>query len=233
MAAAGGSGPSPAEAYQSEMAELKALMHKSLEQKGVLAKIKAEIRASIFQTLEESDRAAGPSEPTALLGTCSEQAAALNGTKAGRLLGSLICEYMEWAGIDHSLKLFLAETNLQDVYPTRRASLAQELGLPASSTGKPLLLELLEQHFHHKTREAQQAHAAASASTGTSSAIAHARGMARASSPTRGPTTRSSSPFSRGLSPFSRGDRDKQKAKAAPRDERSSSGTPASLLRDH
>lgn len=40
------SGPSPIDAYQKEMSELKTLMQKTLEQKGVLAKIKVNLRAA-------------------------------------------------------------------------------------------------------------------------------------------------------------------------------------------
>lgn len=147
----------------------------------------------------ESSQQEHPNVPLHFMGHQGQAFCNFGRGVAGKLLGALMCEYMEWAGVDHSLKVFLAETNLvrgllagvcsvhkrstnvsacswhrrkyegvlslqvvrlrclsmcsqTNVYPARRAALAQEVGLPASSSGKPLLLELLEQHFQHKAK---------------------------------------------------------------------------------
>lgn len=35
---------------------------------------------------------------------------------AGRLLTALICEYLDWAQLDHTLKVYLPECNLVIMY---------------------------------------------------------------------------------------------------------------------
>ncbi|CAI5530691.1 unnamed protein product [Closterium sp. Naga37s-1] len=175
--------------YNKEMGELKTLVTKALEKKGVLARLKAELRASIFEVIDDKDKTASGDEQRAVRGGCSEQAKNLHDSKTGHLLTALLCEYLEWGEMDHTLKVYLSECNLPPVYP-RRPKLEDELGLPSSNAimtpggaTRPLLHELIDAYF---TLKAQ----VKSGATGTSSSSGGgllSRATARSSSPSEIP----------------------------------------------
>ncbi|RWR95529.1 protein TONNEAU 1a-like protein isoform X1 [Cinnamomum micranthum f. kanehirae] len=100
--------------YTREMMELKTLVTRTLEKKGVLAKIRAELRASVFEAIEEEDQAIENEDgvPPALLGSCNDRAKQLHASPSGRLLTALICEYLDWAQLGHTMKVYLPECNL-------------------------------------------------------------------------------------------------------------------------
>ncbi|GJP51051.1 hypothetical protein CLOM_g10221 [Closterium sp. NIES-68] len=194
--------PTPLDEYNKEMGELKTLVTKALEKKGVLARLKAELRASIFEVIDDKDKTATGDEQRAVRGGCSEQAKNLHDSKTGHLLTALLCEYLEWGEMDHTLKVYLSECNLPPVYP-RRPKLEDELGLPSSNAimtpggaTRPLLHELIDAYF---TLKAQ----VKSGATGTSSSGGGllSRATARSSSPSAGQRSpRSTSPLTRGFS---------------------------------
>ncbi|CAI5984154.1 unnamed protein product [Closterium sp. NIES-64] len=194
--------PTPLDEYNKEMGELKTLVTKALEKKGVLARLKAELRASIFEVIDDKDKTASGDEQRAVRGGCSEQAKNLHDSKTGHLLTALLCEYLEWGEMDHTLKVYLSECNLPPVYP-RRPKLEDELGLPSSNAimtpggaTRPLLHELIDAYF---TLKAQ----VKSGATGTSSSGGGllSRATARSSSPSAGQRSpRSTSPLTRGFS---------------------------------
>lgn len=95
--------------------DLKTLVTRTLEKKGVLAKIRAELRASVFEAIEEEDKVTENDDgvPPALLGSCNERAKQLHASPSGRLLTALIAEYLDWAQLNHSLKVYLPECNLE------------------------------------------------------------------------------------------------------------------------
>ncbi|CAL5404404.1 unnamed protein product [Camellia sinensis] len=66
--------------YTREMMDLKTLVTRTLEKKGVLAKIRAELRASVFEAIEEEDKTIEKEEglPPALLGSCNDRAKQLH-----------------------------------------------------------------------------------------------------------------------------------------------------------
>nr|ACG45986.1 tonneau 1b [Zea mays] len=66
--------------YAREMMELKTLVTRTLEKKGVLAKIRAELRASVFEAIEEEDRVMENDDGgnPALLGSCNDRAKQLH-----------------------------------------------------------------------------------------------------------------------------------------------------------
>ncbi|CAK9139743.1 unnamed protein product [Ilex paraguariensis] len=71
--------------YTREMMDLKTLVTRTLEKKGVLAKIRAELRASVFEAIEEEDKAIETEEglPPALLGSCNDRAKQLHASPSG------------------------------------------------------------------------------------------------------------------------------------------------------
>ncbi|KAL0397710.1 UNVERIFIED_CONTAM: protein TONNEAU 1b, partial [Sesamum calycinum] len=94
--------------YTREMMDLKTLVTRTLEKKGVLAKIRvsilvlalifstftAELRASVFEAIEEEDKVIEKEEglPPALLGSCNERAKQLHNSPSGNFsFSSLYC----------------------------------------------------------------------------------------------------------------------------------------------
>ncbi|XP_022952731.1 protein TONNEAU 1a-like isoform X1 [Cucurbita moschata] len=135
--------------YTREMMDLKTLVTRTLEKKGVLAKIRAELRASVFEAIEEEDRVIEKDEglPPALLGSCNDRAKQLHASPSGRLLTALICEYLDWAQLNHTLKVYLPECNMQkDSWKAELKEFSSKNGYDLNRNGDsgPLLLDVLE-----------------------------------------------------------------------------------------
>ncbi|KAF5947996.1 hypothetical protein HYC85_013953 [Camellia sinensis] len=135
--------------YTREMMDLKTLVTRTLEKKGVLAKIRAELRASVFEAIEEEDKTIEKEEglPPALLGSCNDRAKQLHASPSGRLLTALISEYLDWAQLSHTLKVYLPECNLQkDFWKAELKEFSSKNGYDLNRNGDsaPLLLDVLE-----------------------------------------------------------------------------------------
>ncbi|XP_050209572.1 protein TONNEAU 1a-like [Mercurialis annua] len=135
--------------YTREMMDLKTLVTRTLEKKGVLAKIRAELRASVFEAIEEEDKVIDKEEglPPALLGSCNERAKQLHASPSGRLLTALICEYLDWAQLNHTLKVYNPECNLQkDSWKSELKEFSSKNGYDLNRNGDsgPVLLDVLE-----------------------------------------------------------------------------------------
>lgn len=128
--------------------DLKTLVTRTLEKKGVLAKIRAELRASVFEAIEEEDTVVEKEGlPPALLGSCNDRAKQLHNSPSGRLLTALICEYLDWAQLDHTLKVYLPECNLpKDSWKSELKDFSSKNGydLNRNRDSGPLLLDVLE-----------------------------------------------------------------------------------------
>nr|ACU20401.1 unknown [Glycine max] len=134
--------------YTREMMDLKALVTRTLEKKGVLARIRAELRASVFEAIEEEDRVIEKEQglPPALLGSCNDRAKQLHASPPGRLLTAMICEYLDWAQLSHTLKVYLPECNLEkDFWKTELKEFSTKNGYDLNrNRDSPLLLDVLE-----------------------------------------------------------------------------------------
>ncbi|XP_024013626.1 protein TONNEAU 1a isoform X2 [Eutrema salsugineum] len=142
--------------YTREMMDLKTLVTRTLEKKGVLAKIRAELRASVFEAIEEEDRVIENNEglPPALLGSCNDGARRLHALPSGRLLSALICEYLDWAQLNHTLKVYQPECNLQkDSWKSELGNFCSNHGYELNRNGEsaPLLLDVLEGFLKFQT----------------------------------------------------------------------------------
>ncbi|KAJ4972195.1 hypothetical protein NE237_005294 [Protea cynaroides] len=141
--------------YTREMMDLKTLVTRTLEKKGVLAKIRAELRASVFGAIEEEDHVIENEigVPPALLGSCNDIAKHLHASPSGRLLTALICEYLDWAQLGHTLKVYLPECNLQkDFWKAELKDFSSKNGydLNRNAESGPLLLNVLEGHLKYE-----------------------------------------------------------------------------------
>ncbi|ONK77013.1 uncharacterized protein A4U43_C02F2210 [Asparagus officinalis] len=142
--------------YAREMMDLKTLVTRTLEKKGVLAKIRAELRASVFEAIEEEDRVIENEDavPPALLGSCNDRAKQLHASPSGRLLTALICEYLDWAQLGHTLKVYLPECNLQkDFWKAELRDFSSRNGyeMNRNSESGPMLLDVLEGYLKYES----------------------------------------------------------------------------------
>eukprot|EP00250_Pteridium_aquilinum_P029834 c40203_g1_i1 orf=209-934(+) len=135
--------------YAREMMDLKTLVTRTLEKRGVLARIRAELRANIFAAIEEEDRSLESEEnPTfALLGSCNDRAKELHASPTGKLLTALICDYLEWCQLEHTLKVYLPECNLPRGF--WKSELKERLGQKADTgpSDSPLLVDIVESYL--------------------------------------------------------------------------------------
>ncbi|KAK1286734.1 Protein TONNEAU 1b [Acorus calamus] len=142
--------------YTREMMDLKTLVTRTLEKKGVLAKIRAELRASVFEAIEDEDRAVENDDnvPPALLGSCNDRAKQLHASPSGRLLTALVCEYLDWAQLGHTLKVYLPECNLpKDSWKAELRDFSSKNGYDLNRSGEsgPMLLDVLEGFLKFET----------------------------------------------------------------------------------
>ncbi|CAN6325557.1 unnamed protein product [Urochloa humidicola] len=141
--------------YAREMMELKTLVTRTLEKKGVLAKIRAELRASVFEAIEEEDQVVENEDGgnPALLGSCNDRAKQLHASPSGRLLTALVCEYMEWAQLSHTMKVYLPECNLpKDFWKNELKDFSNKSVAEGSRSAEsdPMLLDVLEGYLKYE-----------------------------------------------------------------------------------
>ncbi|XP_066568112.1 centrosomal protein 43 isoform X5 [Amia ocellicauda] len=126
-----------------EDTELRDLLVQNLENSGVLNKIKAELRAAVFLALEEQEKI---ESKTPLVNESLKRC--LN-TKDGRLVASLITDYLQVFNLDFTLAVFHPEINTLNGLESREA-VARELGItePEGNKNTPLLLEIVKRGRH-------------------------------------------------------------------------------------
>ena len=108
----------------------------SLERKGVLAKVKAQLRAHVFEAVRDQGGVAPPGAHRPFR----------DGVPRGDLLASLVHEYLEWAGLDYSRRVFAAESGEpeDETSAARRGRLADAFGVAGDATDDvPILAALL------------------------------------------------------------------------------------------
>ncbi|XP_012285692.1 uncharacterized protein LOC105702592 [Orussus abietinus] len=119
-----------------EDTELRDLVVQTLENNGVLAKVRAKLRASVFLALEEQESVMNP-EP--LLNKTVKQ---YLGNSEGKLLFSLVREFLEYFGLEYTISVYDPETYIgKDYNYAGRSKLCEELGINST---EPLLGELLK-----------------------------------------------------------------------------------------
>lgn len=123
-----------------EDTELRDLVVQTLENNGVLAKVRAELRASVFLALEEQESVMIP-EP--LLNKTVKQYLQ---SSEGKLLFSLVREFLEYFGLDYTISVYDPETYFGKEYNyVGRKKLCEELGI---SSTEPLLGEILKNNIN-------------------------------------------------------------------------------------
>ncbi|XP_006882847.1 PREDICTED: FGFR1 oncogene partner isoform X2 [Elephantulus edwardii] len=121
-----------------EDTELRDLLVQTLENNGVLNRIKAELRAAVFLALEEQEKV---ENKTPLV---NESLKKFLNTKDGRLVASLVAEFLQFFNLDFTLAVFQPETSTFQGLEGRE-NLARDLGIieAEGTVGGPLLLEVI------------------------------------------------------------------------------------------
>ncbi|KAE8602036.1 hypothetical protein XENTR_v10013862 [Xenopus tropicalis] len=129
-----------------EDTELRDLLIQTLENNGILNKIKAELRSSVFLALEEQEKT---QNKTPLV---NEGLKKFLNTRDGRLVANLFTEFLQFFNLDFTLAVFQPEASLENGYDDRN-HLAKELGIVESEGVKsgPLALELVRR-CHQKDK---------------------------------------------------------------------------------
>jgi len=124
----------------SEDTELRDLVAETLDNSGVLGKIKAQLRANVYLALEEGEPALKTKSRLVNPPLCS-----FLSTTNGRLVASLVREFLEFFSLDFSLAVFDPETNIgRDFKYRERDKLIDALGLTElTDTKSPLLSEIM------------------------------------------------------------------------------------------
>ncbi|XP_070843957.1 centrosomal protein 43 isoform X3 [Chaetodon trifascialis] len=123
--------------------ELRDLLIQNLENNGVLNKLKAEMRAAVFLAMEEQDKL---ENKTPLV---NENLKKCLNTKDGRLVASLILDFLQVFNLDFTQAVFQPEINWLNGLDGRDL-VCRELGLSESEANRnsPLLLELVRRGRH-------------------------------------------------------------------------------------
>ncbi|XP_074472460.1 centrosomal protein 43 isoform X9 [Sebastes fasciatus] len=126
--------------------ELRDLLIQNLENNGVLNKLKAEMRAAVFLAMEEQDKL---ENKTPLI---NENLKKCLNSKDGRLVASLIVDFLQVFNLDFSLAVFQPEINSLNSLDSRDL-VCKDLGLSESEVNRksPLLLELVRRGRHKPT----------------------------------------------------------------------------------
>ncbi|XP_020912220.1 FGFR1 oncogene partner isoform X2 [Exaiptasia diaphana] len=122
-----------------EDTELRDLVAQSLESKGVLGKIRAQLRASVFLVLDEQDDAENK------IPLSNPNLKKFLNNSEGRLVTGLVREFLEFFDLDFTIAVFDPESSFSDRYQGRN-NLANELKLNDVDkiSSKPLLLEVVQ-----------------------------------------------------------------------------------------
>lgn len=109
------------------MEELKEVVTKTLEKQGVLARLRAELRASVFQAIEDEEGSGAIAKKSN-----NARLKKLLDSPNGVIMVGLVREFMTWAGLSFSLKVFDPEVSLPE-RPSRE-SLQQSLSFTSGGS---------------------------------------------------------------------------------------------------
>lgn len=128
-----------------EDVELRDLVSQTLETNGVLSKLKAQMLASVFLALDEQDSLKNKSP---LKQKEFQKFASLN---EGNQVVSLVREFLQFFGLEHSLAVFEAETG-SGSKSVGRSSLIKQFGIgESSSEGTPVIAKIVEKFRNERT----------------------------------------------------------------------------------
>ncbi|KAJ3050009.1 FGFR1 oncoprotein partner [Rhizophlyctis rosea] len=145
MSSEGPESPSSVQGRNDELSTLKSLVSDALLKGGVLGKVKAQLRASVFSVLQESDKGKE-------LTSSSTKAQNLRDSHEGKLALELVRDLLKSLDLDYTLAVFLPESDMPEKPQLDRRTLAQDLDVQEEGQ-KPLLVSLLEEGRRNSASE--------------------------------------------------------------------------------
>ena len=129
----------PAMDADEEVQQLKGVVMQTLETKGVLQQIRAQLRASVFDVVQ--GQAVGATNS-------SKPVPQLDSTIHGALLRDLVLEYLSFHGMKYTRDLFCCEASLSSANTPGREHLQRQLEFaPEQTSDMPVLEGLLGAHM--------------------------------------------------------------------------------------
>lgn len=119
-----------------EDVEFRESLVQCLESKGILNKVKAELRTNVFLALELQEVGKGH------ISLASPKIASFIQTQEGELIIGLVREFLEFFELEYTASVFEPECNLELSY-IPRDKLCEELKLDSEQTGIPLLSQMI------------------------------------------------------------------------------------------
>ena len=114
-----------------------------MEEKGVLSELKAKIRAEIFESLQIGKELGVNNKENENDDQNNNHKTKLKWSKKELVINELIKEYMAFHGLEHSLSVFLSETNFNN--KTKKVDIENELGFQKDDTNdSPLLYDVVQ-----------------------------------------------------------------------------------------
>ncbi|KAG8506015.1 FGFR1 oncogene partner [Galemys pyrenaicus] len=186
-----------------EDTELRDLLVQTLESNGVLNRIKAELRAAVFLALEEQEKVelarAPPLSRQNKTPLVNESLRKFLTTRDGRLVASLVAEFLQFFNLDFTLAVFQPETSTLHGLEGRE-NLARDLGIieAEGTVGGPLLLEVIRrcQHKEQAPSTGEVSRARGARAVGLGAAPQGAPDLSDLHSPPRSPEGRAGAPGS-------------------------------------
>ncbi len=120
--------------------ELRELVYQALERDGLITRLKAQLRAAVFKTIEKANN------PT----TTNSHSPAIDGTH-GRICRALVLDWLEHSRLLYTEDVFKVETTGPNYSaPLTRSELLEQLNIKSNHNGsQPILHSLLD---HSTTR---------------------------------------------------------------------------------
>lgn len=129
--------------------ELKDLIVQTLEANGLLSKIKAQLRASVFMALDENDKEANKNNDYQ-----NSKVKKILQTNEGRLAASLIRDFLECCNLDYTISVLDPELN-SNIFWDKREKLCRSLNIEEneSNMDNPILYEYLKDQSKRKPHQ--------------------------------------------------------------------------------
>jgi len=115
-----------------ELSDVTSIVTTTLEARGVLGKIRAELRASVFSAIHEQQQKASTALPVLLL----------HQDDAGRAAAQLVLDLLQHCQLDYSHSVLIPEADLKETGLSERRTLAGALNLDVDAA-EPLLVQLV------------------------------------------------------------------------------------------
>ena len=116
----------------------------ALDTSGKLDPVRAQLRAVLFQALQQNQQQGGGASASAMAKEQQQKSALTQFPAESLLVHELIREYFTWTGMAHSLSVFETEARIPTVGVPKKI-LASECGVASAPKDLPLLFAMLHE----------------------------------------------------------------------------------------